>query len=171
MNAVEQAARLGYSAAETTVGWMHEAGMLSGNGKPDYVNALLWYRIAADDNYPSALFTIGRFTDQGCGGIKRSEGESISWHRKAGELGYPPALSVLGSRYRLGKGVKRNYQRALEWYNQAAELSYPDALFAIGNMYERGHGVKSNKSNAAAWYTKAQAEGHAETAERLKRVR
>lgn len=171
MNAVESAARLGYPAAETTVAWMHEAGMLSGSGKPDYVNALRWYRMATEDNYPPALFAIGRFTDQGRGGIKRSESESLKWYRKAGELGYPPALSVLGSRYRLGKGVKRNYQRALEWYNQAAELSYPDALFAIGNMYERGHGVERNKSNAAAWYKKAQTEGHAEAAERLKRVR
>ena len=171
MNAVENAARLGYPAAELTIGYMHEAGMLSGNGKPDFVNALRWYRLAAADDYPPALFAIGRFTDEGRGGIKRSDTGALEWYQQAGALGYPPALSVLGSRYRTGKGVKRDYQRALEWYNQAAELSYPAALFAIGSMYERGHGVKRNKNKAVAWYKKAQSEGHAEAAARLQRLR
>ena len=171
MNAVEQSARLGYPAAEMTIARMHENGMLSGNGKPDYVNALRWYRLAAEDDYPPALYAIGRFTDEGRGGIRRSDTEALTWYRKAGELGYPPALAVLGARYRAGKGVKRNYQVALEWYNQAAELSYPAALYAIGNMYERGQGVKRNKNNAMAWYQKAQTEGHPEAAAGLQRLR
>lgn len=170
MNALEPSARLGYPAAETAIAWMHEAGMLSGKGKPDHVNALRWYRLAAEDAYAPALFAIGRFTDAGLGGIKRSDTESLTWYRQAAAIGYPPAQTELGKKYLNGQGVKRNYQTALEWLNQAAELNYPDALFTLGYMYERGQGMKKDRATAVSWYRRAKDQGHAEATTRINRL-
>ncbi|MCB1645430.1 MAG: SEL1-like repeat protein [Pseudomonadales bacterium] len=170
MNAIEKAARLGYPAAETTIGWMHEEGRLSGNGKPDYENALRWYRLAAEKDYPEALRSIASLTERGLGGIRRSDEEAIELLTRAATLGYPPAQVELGLKYQAGRGVKRDYGVAMQWIGRAAELNYPDALLAMGEIYERGRGVKRDKTTARSWYVRAENQGHPEASEKLKRL-
>lgn len=170
MNAIQRAARLGYPAAEATIGWMHEIGGLSDNGKPDYESALHWYQLAAQKDYPPAMMAIAGFTEKGQGGIKRSESQAVAWYRRAADLGHPPAQLKLGEKYQSGKGVKRDYAVALQWISRAAETGYPGGQYAMGETYERGRGVKRNKDTARAWYRRAGNQGHGPAASKLKKL-
>ncbi len=170
MTAIENAARLGYPAAETMIGHMHEMGLLSENAKPDLINALRWYRFAAEKRYPPALMKIGEFTESGQAGISRSTSEAVSWYQKAADEGYPPAQVLVADRYLSGRGLKRNNDLALKWYLRASEVNYPEALYKTGLMYERGRGVKRNKAEAIDWYRKAADLGNQDATLRLKRL-
>ncbi|MFT4711876.1 MAG: TPR repeat protein [Candidatus Azotimanducaceae bacterium] len=170
MNAIQRAARLGYPAAETTIGWMHERGGLSDKGKPDYESALHWYQLAAQKDYPTAMMSIAGFTEKGQGGIKRSEEQAVAWYRQAANLGHPPAQLKLGEKYQTGKGVKRDYAIALQWIGRAAEADYPAGQYLMGETYERGRGVKRNKDTARSWYRRASNQGHTPSAIKLKKL-
>ncbi len=170
MNAIEAAARKGYPEAETLIAWMHEQGRLSSNGKPDYTNALRWYLLAAEKDYPEAILSIGRLHGMGEAGFRRDVEEAAEWYSRAANQGYPPAQVALADAYIDGQGVSRNYDAAMQWLKRAADINYSEAQFMLGDMYERGRGVKRDKSTAIAWYRRAGNQGHAEAAEKLSRL-
>lgn len=170
MNAIEKAARLGYPEAETVIGWMHEQGRLSDNGRPDTTNALRWYEMAAEKNYPEALLSIGRFHYDGEAGFRRDYEMAAEYYARAANLGYPPAQVALANLYVEGRGVSRNYEAAVQWMTRAAEVGYPEAQYELGQMYERGRGVRRDKTTAIAWYRRAGDQGHVEAADRLERL-
>lgn len=170
MNALEKSARLGYAEAETLIGWLHENGRLSDNGRPDQALALRWYQLAAEKEYPEALLYIGRFYGAGLGGLRRDDQAAAEWIARAANQGYPPAQTELAELYTTGRGVDRNYDLALQWLTRAAEANYPAAQFSLGEMYERGRGVKRDRTTAMAWFRRAGDNGHAEAASRLQRL-
>lgn len=170
MNAIEKSARLGYPESETLIGWMHEHGRLSENGRPDPTNALRWYKMAAEDKYPAAMLAIGRFHFDGDAGFRRDWEAAATWYEQAASLGYPPAQVALAQLYLDGRGVSRDYQQAVEWLTRAAGNAYPDAEFMLGELYERGRGVKRDRDTAKAWYRRASNHGHAEAMEKLERL-
>lgn len=169
MNAIESAARLGYPAAETLIGMIHEAGLLSGKGKPDYVNAHRWYKFASDEGYPDAQQKMGFLYQKGLG-VRRAEDVAVEWYHKAAAQGYAPAQVDLGLMFAAGRGVKRNYLTAIEWFTRAANVGYAAGQFYLGDMYEKGRGVKRDRSTAKSWYRKAGNQGHQEAIKRTKRL-
>jgi len=170
INATRSASALGYPAAYTLIGQIHELGNFTDNGKPDYAEALRWYQMAADEEYPEAIQSIGRFVENGYGGYKRSTQAAANWYLKAANLGYPPAQVALASKYIAGVGVSRNYSLALSWYRKAADAGYPDGQFGVGEIYERGRGMKRDKTTAISWYRLAADQGHAEARKKLSRM-
>lgn len=169
MNAIDHAARLGYPEASMLVGRMHEAGLLSEKGRPDYANALRWYRMAADKAYPEAQRRIGHFYLEGLG-VKRDYDAAVVWFQKTADQGYAPGQVDLGLLYSEGKGVNRDYTAALSWFTKAARAGYPLGQFYLGDAYERGKGVQKDKDTAISWYTKAGEQGHEESLERAKKL-
>ena len=164
--AVQQAADKGYPRALTLIGWMHEYGRLSDNGRPNYDQALLQYLAAAEKDYPEAQLKIGSLYSAGSG-VTRSAAIALEWYRKAAEQGYAPAQVAMGLLLENGRGVKRNYAQALEWYRRGAESDYAQAQFLAGRIYERGRGVKRDKTIAMDWYTKAAGHGYADAIAKL----
>lgn len=169
LNAVEDAARKEYPEAETLVGWMHQQGRLSGNAKPDYTNAIRWYRFAAKRNYAEAQRRMGYLYAKGMG-VVRNDAAAAKWYQKGAIQGYAPAQVDLGNLFEVGRGVKRNYATAMDWYTRAADKDFAPAQFYLGRMFERGRGVKRNKSIALNWYRKAGNQGHVEAMNRTKRL-
>ena len=130
MNAIEGAARRGYPAAETLIGMIHEAGHLSEKGKPDYPNAIRWYKFASDRGYPAAQRKMGFLYEKGLG-FKRADNMAVEWYHKAASHGYAPAQVDLGLMFTVGRGVKRNYATAIEWFTKAANAGYASGQFYL----------------------------------------
>jgi TPR repeat protein len=170
MNALEDAARAGYPEAEYTIGLMHASGRLSEKGRPDYTNALRWYRLAADRDHARAIVAIGDMAADGKGDIKKSLEAAVEWYTTAAELDYPPAQVMLAGILQSGRGIDRDYDAAIEWLSLAADLDYPEAHYQMGQAYESGRGVTKDKYTARSWYRTAEELGHEEAGERLRRM-
>ena len=99
----------------------------------DYVEALKWYRKAADHIRVPKLEYIQK-------GLTRE------------------SQRMLGLMYENGIGVPRDYAMALKWYLKAAEQGDSYAQLTLGRMYENGTGVSRDYSEALKWYRKAEAD-------------
>jgi TPR repeat protein len=150
---------LGYPRAFMLRGFLYEDGRLSEKGKPDYANALAWYRAAAEKSYPEAQLKIGDFYLAG-NGVDRSDTRALQWYLSAAEQSYAPGQVAVGSMFEAGRGTSRDYPKAIEWFDKAVDNGNGEAMFRVGKMYERGRGVKRNKSIAEEWYAKAAGVGY-----------
>ena len=166
--ALQSPVDLKYPRALTLVGWMYESGRLAEKGRPDYEQALIWYRAAADKEYPEAQRKLGALYAAG-NGVTRSDSAAYQWYRDSAEQGYAPAQVAVGELFEAGRGVNRDYVRALAWYTKAAEKDYAQAQYLLARMYERGRGTTRNKTAATAWYAKAADQGHSEAMAKMKR--
>jgi len=169
MTAIGNAARLQYPAAETLIGMIHELGLRSEKGKPDYPNAIFWYKLASARGYPEAQQKMGFLYEKGLG-FKRADSKAVEWYHKAASQGYAPAQVDLGLMFTAGRGVKRNYATAIEWFTKAANSGYASGQFYMGDMFEKGRGLKRNRTTAVSWYRKAADQGHLEAGTRVKRL-
>jgi TPR repeat protein len=66
--------------------------------KPDYGEALKWYRRAADKGYPPAQEAVGTFYSRGLA-TDRDDTVAAHWYRMAADQGDPRAQSLLGRAY------------------------------------------------------------------------
>ena len=70
----------------------------------DYVEALKWFRLAAEQGYAAAQFNLGVFYYSG-EGIEQDYVEALKWFRLAAEQGIADAQYNLGVVYYDGDGV------------------------------------------------------------------
>ncbi len=89
---------------------------------PDDAEAVRWYRLAADQEHPTAQFTLGNLYARGQG-VPRDETEAARWSRLAAEHGVASAQYSLGLMYATGQGVQRDDVEAHMWFNLAAAQS------------------------------------------------
>lgn len=75
-------AKTGDAEAETNVGEIYEKGV---GATPDYQNAALWYRKAAERGYARAQVNLGYLYEKGLG-VPKDLPASINWYRKASGL-------------------------------------------------------------------------------------
>ena len=62
-----------------------------GKGVPqDYVEAVKWYRKAAEKGFAPAQVNLGRMYDEGAG-VPQDYAEAVKWVRNAAEQGYAMA--------------------------------------------------------------------------------
>jgi TPR repeat protein len=170
MNSLANAARAGYPEAEYTIGLMHASGRLSDKGRPDYTNALRWYRLAADKQHVRAITQVAGMAADGEGDLKKSPETAMEWYLTAAELDHPPAQVMVAALLQAGRGIDRDYDTAIEWLIRAAELDYPEAHYQMGQAYESGRGVTKDKYTARSWYRSAEELGHEEAGERLRKM-
>lgn len=133
-----------------------------GCGVPQsYVQALAWYRKAAEQGETDALFNLGLMYSMGQGAAKNFT-EAVKYYKRAADLGNTNAMVNLGTLYHDGRDVAQNPDEAMKWFRSAADAGAVVAFFNIGNMYYRGYGVRRNYAEAAQWFEKAASQGHAE---------
>jgi TPR repeat protein len=107
----------GNAEAQSSLGLLYEQG----NGVPkDYVQAVNWYRKAADQGDPEGEFRLGGMYFEGHG-VSKDAVEVVNWYRKAAEQGFSKAQFNLGVMYSNGDGVPKDHVQAANWYNKAAE--------------------------------------------------
>ena len=112
----EPLAYQGYAKAQATLAWMFHTGKgVTKNMK----TALVWYRLAADNDHPIAQNNLGVFYEQGIE-VHKSYRTAAKWYKKAAEVGYPYAQYNLGVLYLEGKGLKKNKDEAIYWLQIAS---------------------------------------------------
>lgn len=86
--------------------------------EPDYPNALIWIRKAADAGFPPAQMKLGFYYADGKG-VEKDLKESFNWYYKAAMQGYEEAQYQIGKCYHEGKGVEQDLNKAIEWYKKS----------------------------------------------------
>lgn len=85
----------------------------------DYVEAVKWYRKAAEQGLAGAQFSLGDCYDKGVG-VQQDMVEAMKWYRKAAEQGSAVATCALSNHYMKGLGVLKNDVEALAWLTVTA---------------------------------------------------
>jgi TPR repeat protein len=92
---------------------------------PDYVEAMKWFRNAAEQNHEPAQFKLGEMYYRG-EGVQRDYVEALKWYRKTADRHYKNDESydlrlLIDSQFKLaemycrGEGVPRDYVEAYMW--------------------------------------------------------
>jgi len=110
--AVEAKAKQGDAGAQSNLGLMYANGR--GVVKNE-VEAVKWFRKAADQGYAEAQFSLGVMYNIGQGVVK-NEAEAVKWYRKAADQGHAKAQYNLGNMYSDGQGVVKDEIEGYKWF-------------------------------------------------------
>jgi S1-C subfamily serine protease len=124
----------------------------------DKVEAVKWYRKAAEQNLAAAQFKLGFCYAEGRS-VAKDEVETVKWYRKAAEQNHALAQALLGSCYAKGQGVVKDETEAVKWYRKAAEQNYATAQGRLGSCYGLGEGVAKDYVEAYKWVLLAAGQG------------
>jgi len=109
----------------------------NGLGVPqDYVEAMKWCRLAADQGNAEAQDMLGTMYDHS-EGVAKNYSEAVKWYHRAADQGNADAQSHLGLMYAAGEGVPRDYVRAHKWLNLSAARGNNFAIKYRDNIAER----------------------------------
>jgi TPR repeat protein len=120
----------------------------------DYVQAMLWFRRAADQGNPGAMTEVGRMYAQGLG-VTQDPQEALRWFLRAAADGYAPAQTNVGILYFSGIGVKQDISAGIAWLLKAEAKGEPSAKVSLGLAYLSGVGVEKNERRAIGLFQKA----------------
>ena len=121
------------------------------------MEAVRWYRKAADQNLALAENSLGACYSNGQG-VAKDQAEAVKWFRKAAEQKDAYAQKNLGVCYANGQGVAKDQAEAVKWYRKAAEQNDASAQCCLGGCYASGQGVAKDQAEAVKWFREA-AEG------------
>src|SRR5665213_3032957 len=85
----------------------------------DYVQAVKWFRKAAEQNFAEAQHNLG-FCYANGQGVAQDYAEAVKWFRKAAEQNNAQAQYDLGACYFNGHGVAKDYVEGYKWWLLAA---------------------------------------------------
>ena len=135
----------GDARCQVALGHLYRSGV---DVPRDPVQAVYWYRRAAEQGHDAAQFELGVMYESGLG-VKRDPQQAAAWFRKAAAQGHARAQNQMGRAYELGRGVRADPAEAARWYAKAAEQGYTPAQANLGRLYLRGLGVRRNITRAA----------------------
>src|SRR6266511_224441 len=124
----------------------------------DEVEALKWWRKAADQNHATAQYDLGLCYANGQG-VAKDDVEAMKWYRKAAEQNNAPAQYSLGVCYAKGEGVPKDDVESVKWYHKAAEQNLAQAQYNLGLCYVKGQGVAKDYVEGYKWWLLATAQG------------
>lgn len=124
----------------------------------DPVEAVKWWRKAAEQGDVSAQYDLGGCLMNGRGGVGKDLVEAAMWLQKAADQGHVRAkhrLDVVAdikaaergdadAQYELGwcfmdgEHVWEDPAEAMKWYRKAAEQGHADAQFSLGECFMNG---------------------------------
>jgi TPR repeat protein len=102
----------------------------------DAVQAVHWYRKAAEQGYAAAQLNLGLVYAEG-EGVAKDAVQAVRWYRKAAVQGVAPAQYNLGRMYANGEGVQQNLHKAARWWQKAADQGHVGAHFNLGQLNEQ----------------------------------
>lgn len=149
-------AEKGIPIAEYTLATILEGGF--GYLNPDYPQAIMWLRRAAEHGEPYAQATLGNRLANGHH-VTQDFKEAVKWYTLSGNVVVSAAEELAGF-YDKGIGVERNDVEALKWYHVAAKLGSANAEAAIGAFYiDARAGLKHDDIAANTWLLKSAQHG------------
>ena len=87
-------------------------------------------RKAAEQDHPPAQHEIALMYQDGKG-VKKNQGEAISWFQKSAEQGHAMSQYALAQMYTSGESVEKNNEKAFIWCQSAADQNHRDAMKAV----------------------------------------
>jgi uncharacterized protein len=148
----------------------------------DYIQAQMWYGLAAKDGHAFANYELGKMYLYGIGIEKNLElGKEYClaaywdfWSTVEKTCGYGIGYSIdhgiafdgdcpdadkvsyimycLGRMEYSGEGVERDYSKAFQWYQQAANAGHIHSNYCIAKMFYSGEGVPQDYGQAKLFY-------------------
>jgi hypothetical protein len=155
IEAIKAKAEAGDAEAQFQLGRRYDHG--EGVAK-DFVEAVKWYRKAAEQNHPRAQYNLAICYGVG-DGVPKDPGEAVKWYRKAAEQNFADAQNNLGGCYEEGEGVAKDLVEAAKWYRKAAEQNDALAQMNLGRCYATVGGVTKDVVEAYKWFLLASAQG------------
>ena len=153
----------GSTLAMTLLGAMSEYGY----GAPkNEVEALAWYRKAADGGNGKAQNNLGFMYDRGLG-VQRDYKKALDWYLLAQSRGVPQAKANLEDFFEEGRGAPTEPASAAAWYRTGAEAGVASAQYRLGSFYAKGRGVARDEVEAAKWLSAAAEQGYAKAVPEL----
>lgn len=123
----------------------------------DRERAVMWYKRAADQNYPPAMFNLAYCCSNGTGTSVDKE-KAFELYLKASKNGDLDATNNLAIIYFNGDGAPQNYRYAADLWGKAAQAGLARAQYNYAECKFNGWGVQRNYTEAAMWYKKAAAQ-------------
>jgi len=145
------------AATEGNVEAMSALG-LARHGREEYVEALRWFRKAAERGDPSAMVGIAVCLGHGQG-VERDDVAATQWLTRAAEAGDPAAQFRLSYWLEAGDRVEADPIAARLWRRRAAEGGHLDAQRVVAGEYHWGIGGPRDRMKAAHWYRAAADQG------------
>ncbi|MBM4152487.1 MAG: sel1 repeat family protein, partial [Kiritimatiellaceae bacterium] len=105
--------------------------------------AVFWYKAAAEQSHPDALYMLGRLYASG-DHVLQDFSKAVHYYQAAVAQGHNEALFYLGLMHHAGIGVEKDVPAAVSFYQQAATQGVTGALYYLGNGYRSGIGVQQN---------------------------
>ena len=128
------------STAQYCIGKQYSSG---NEMREDYIEAVWWYRKAAEQGHEDAQCRLGDLYCFGLG-VSRDYTAAAEWYRRAAEQGHREAQGMLGGLYRMGKGVAQDDGEATEWFRRAANQGHEDAQYLLGWQHEEEREVEED---------------------------
>jgi TPR repeat protein len=164
-----QSASMNSAFGQLMMGYLCEAGLA---GEPsDDVKAFNWYKLAAEQNHPEALNTVGKCYFNG-DGVQQDKRQAFEYFKRSADLKYSDALVNLGRMYEFDLApiadadlfdhtrLTRNAQFAFKCFLEAADLDDPRGCLNAAIFYQKGFGGGgANWFNAFRMFKKGAALG------------
>jgi TPR repeat protein len=165
--AMKKSAEGGDASAQTKLGWIYQKG---DGVKADAMEAVKWFRLAADQNYPDALAALGEVNQAGQG-VPRNLAEAARLYRLAAEKGSVAGQYNLAYLYEQGSGVNKDEKEATKWYRLAADGGDALAQYDIGQRFKLGIGIGVDNIQACKWLLLSSRQGQADAAKLLHEIK
>ena len=123
-------AHRGDPAAQRNLAHLYRMGL----GVPqDFVQAVAWYRLAADSGLARAQANLAIMYLRGQG-LEEDPRQAAHWFTAAAANGHVLAQYNLALLYLRGEGVERNEAKAAGWLYRAAKAGHKPAIRALGKL-------------------------------------
>ena len=145
-------AEKGNRVAQTEMGLIYGAG----DSDEDLEKATKWFKAAAAQHEPAALYNLGLdLTDSD--GDKARQAKSWQYLLEAAKYGSAEAGWRLGWLYEDGVGVPKDAAKSFKYYLIGAEHGDVRSEYKVGRYYAAGKGTDKNLPEAFRWTLKAAA--------------
>ncbi|UCH73767.1 MAG: sel1 repeat family protein [Rhodospirillales bacterium] len=123
-----------------------------------FVDAVPWYRAAAERGHVDAQFMLGTMYRTGRG-VSRDDAAAAYWYQQASIAGNAWAQFSLGTMHIRGEGLPPNPHEGVRLYRLAAAQGHREAQYNLGVLYYNGDGVARDYAEAEGWFSKAARNG------------
>ena len=128
----------------------------------DYLDALKWYRKAAEQGHSEAQFILGYLYHTGKI-VEQNSSEAKKWYLKAAKQGHASAEKNFRLLYAYDRTAEKDSSEIKEYYRKKAERGDAYSQYALGLMYDCGLiDYQIGSPEASKWFRKAAEQGHSE---------
>jgi len=128
-------------------------------GGTDFAASIALLLSAADQQFPAAMWELGRAYEEGRG-VEKNLMSALDWYRRSEAAGYSTTPSIAFFKKIGEEMVQQSSEFAMADLRGQAESGDVDAQYQLANIYDTGTLVDVDRSKALEWYRRAANSGH-----------